>query len=272
MRLSQFIAASIGITTVVASPTTGYLTDGITLTPRRLDTKRLRTTRPPSSSSSVEHSLAEGSDSHIEYEDNWAGAVLIGSGYETVTGTFTVPTPGVPPGGSSSTEYVVSAWVGIDGDTCQQAIWQAGVDSYIHHGSVTYGTWYEWYPEDSYYYSGFDVSGGDSIKVTIAAISTTSGNVTIENLTTSKSVSHTLTGLPTSESLCQVNAEWIVEALDPVEDFASFGTITFTDAYATTSSGAKVGPSGSDIFDIKQSDKILTDCSIGESSVTCTYV
>lgn len=39
-----------------------------------------------------------------EYSSNWAGAVLIGTGYKSVTGTFVVPTPSKPSGGSSSTE------------------------------------------------------------------------------------------------------------------------------------------------------------------------
>lgn len=46
---------------------------------------------------------------HEEYSSNWAGAVLIGTGYKSVTGTFVVPTPSKPSGGSSSTE--VSGWI-----------------------------------------------------------------------------------------------------------------------------------------------------------------
>lgn len=42
--------------------------------------------------------------SHVEYSSNWAGAVLIGTGYKSVTGTFVVPTPSVPSGGSTRTE------------------------------------------------------------------------------------------------------------------------------------------------------------------------
>ena len=41
---------------------------------------------------------------HVDYSSNWAGAVLIGTGYKSVTGTFVVPTPSRPSGGSSSTE------------------------------------------------------------------------------------------------------------------------------------------------------------------------
>lgn len=58
--------------------------------------------------------------SNVEYSSNWAGAILIGTGYKSVTGTFTVPTP--------STTGSGSAWVGIDGDTCATAILQTGID------------------------------------------------------------------------------------------------------------------------------------------------
>ena len=47
-----------------------------------------------------------------------------------MTGTFTVPTP--------SGEGSASAWVGIDGDTCDNAILQTGVDFTVSGGSVSY--------------------------------------------------------------------------------------------------------------------------------------
>lgn len=61
-----------------------------------------------------------------QYSNNWAGAVLIGNGYKGVSAQFTVPTPQMPSGGKPSTQYCASAWVGIDGDTCQRAILQTG--------------------------------------------------------------------------------------------------------------------------------------------------
>lgn len=64
--------------------------------------------------------IADTNKSNVEYSGNWAGAILIGTGYTSVTGTFTVPTP--------STAGSGSAWVGIDGDTCSTAILQTGVD------------------------------------------------------------------------------------------------------------------------------------------------
>lgn len=61
-----------------------------------------------------------------QYSSNWAGAVLVNSGYTGVSAQFTVPTPQMPSGGNPSTQYCASAWVGIDGDTCQSAILQTG--------------------------------------------------------------------------------------------------------------------------------------------------
>jgi hypothetical protein len=49
--------------------------------------------------------MAATNNSDVSYSSNWAGAVLVGSGYKTVAGTITVPTPKVPSGGSSSTQY-----------------------------------------------------------------------------------------------------------------------------------------------------------------------
>src|SRR4051812_7864341 len=59
----------------------------------------------------------EGTDAgrYTDYGEYWAGAALVGSGYTSVTGTIVVPTPRIPPGGNSSTQYAAAAWVGIDG-------------------------------------------------------------------------------------------------------------------------------------------------------------
>ena len=53
-----------------------------------------------------------------------------------MTGTFVVPTPQVPSGGSGA--YYASAWVGIDGDTCGNAILQPGLDFNVDGSRVSY--------------------------------------------------------------------------------------------------------------------------------------
>jgi hypothetical protein len=212
--------------------------------------------------------------SHEEYSSNWAGAVLIGSGYTAVTGQFTVPTPKVPSGSSSSGTYSASAWVGIDGDTWGNAILQTGVDFTITNGKVSYDAWYEWYPDYAYDFTGIAISAGDVIKVTVTAASKSSGTAVIENVTTGKTVTHTFSSGSTQGALGEVNAEWIVEDFESggsLVNFANFGTVTFTGAQATDT-GSKVGPSGATLIDIKQNSKVLTSSSVTSNSVKVSYV
>jgi len=214
-------------------------------------------------------SINKSNDSFVEYDSNWAGAVIIGTGYTTVTGTFNVPSPT----GSGSG----AAWVGIDGDTCQSAILQTGIDWTVSGGETTYDAWYEWYPDYSYDFSGsIGLAAGDQIKATVHATSKTGGTATLENLNTGESVSHTFSNEGSEGSLCETNAEWIVEDFeegDSLVAFDNFGTITFTGCSATGSKGT-VGTTGATIFDIESSSgKVLTACSVPSSSeVVCSYV
>nr|UOW65849.1 acid protease 1 [Monilinia polystroma]UOW65850.1 acid protease 1 [Monilinia polystroma]UOW65851.1 acid protease 1 [Monilinia polystroma]UOW65852.1 acid protease 1 [Monilinia polystroma]UOW65853.1 acid protease 1 [Monilinia polystroma] len=201
----------------------------------------------------------------VSYSSNWAGAVLVGTGYTSVTGTFTAPTP--------STAGSGSAWVGIDGDTCGTAILQTGIDWTKSGNSISYDAWYEWYPDYAYDFSGISISAGDSIKVTVTATSKTAGSATVENLTKGKSVTHTFNG-GVDGDLCEYNAEWIVEDFEEgnsLVEFANFGSVTFTDAHATKS-GETVGVTGSTIIDLEQGSTVLTEVSLsGSSSVIIKY-
>jgi hypothetical protein len=198
----------------------------------------------------------------------WAGAVLIGTGYTTVTGTFTVPTPKVPTGGSAAKTYSASAWVGIDGDTCSSAILQTGIDFNVKGSSVSYDAWYEWYPQVAHDFTGITMEAGHKITVTVTASSKKTGTAVIKNETTGKSVTHSFTSA--TASLCETNAEWIVEDFEEgssLVPFADFGTVTFEDA---TVNGQ--GVTGATIIDLRQSGKVLTSCSASGESVTCSYV
>ena len=105
-----------------------------------------------------------------------------------------MPTPKAPSGANSRTAYSASAWVGIDGDSCQTAILQTGVDFTIQGSTVSFDAWYEWYPDYAYDFSGFAVKAGDQIKMTATATSTSAGSVTLQNLSTGKSVSKSFSG------------------------------------------------------------------------------
>ncbi|KAJ7198909.1 aspergillopepsin [Mycena haematopus] len=215
----------------------------------------------------------KGNTSNVEYSSNWAGASWESpSGtYKSVTGTFVVPTPKAPSGGGSGT-YSASAWVGIDGDTCGSAILQTGIDFTISGGSVSYDSWYEYYPDVAHDFSGIPIHAGDTITLTATATSSTAGTVIIENVSTGKTVTKKLTS---SAELCGENAEWIVEDYEEgssLVPFANFQKVVFTAAEATTSSGSTVGPSGATIIDIKQSSKVLTSVSATSDGVTISYV
>ncbi|OBT67705.1 hypothetical protein VE03_03482 [Pseudogymnoascus sp. 23342-1-I1] len=206
-------------------------------------------------------------NSHVEYSGNWAGAVLVGTGYTSVTGTFTVPTP--------TTDGSGSAWVGIDGDTCGTAILQTGIDWTKSGSKITYDAWYEWYPDYAYDFSGISLAAGNVVTVTVTATSKTGGTAVIKNTSTGQTVTHSFSNEASTGSLCETNAEWIVEDFDSggtQVSFANFGTVSFTGASAVQS-GTTVGVTGASIIDIKQSNTVLTDCSLsGSSGVTCKYV
>ncbi|KAH6986883.1 peptidase A4 family-domain-containing protein [Ilyonectria destructans] len=210
-------------------------------------------------------SLDSVNDSNVQYSGNWGGAVKIGSGYNQVQGTITVPEVSGEDGSAAS------AWVGIDGDTCQTAILQTGISFYA---DGTFDAWYEWIPDYSYSFSNFDVSVGDEIKISVDASSKTKGVATLQNLSTNQKVSHTFTNTPST--LCETNAEWIVEAFQENGSQVSlvdFGTVTFTDA-SVSGSGGTSGPQGAVIIDISpdQGQTVLTQGSISGSSVTVEYV
>jgi len=232
----------------------------------------------PGKSASIE-APAGSNASHVEFSSNWSGAILTappsGQKFTSVTGEFNVPTPSRPSGSTSGT-FAGSAWVGIDGDTAQNSILQSGIDFTISGKStVSFDAWFEWFPLDSEDFSGPSMSPGDTIKVTVTATSSTKGTVTLENLTTGKSVSTTVSAPDSGAALAQQNAEWIVEDFEEgssLVNFADFTPITFTNAAASTGSET-VTLSGATIIEIESSSgEILTDVSIpSSSSVVVTH-
>lgn len=123
--------------------------------------------------------------------------------------------------------------------------------------------------------SGISLAAGDVVTVTVTATSKTGGTAVIKNTSTGKTVTHSFSNEASTGSLCETNAEWIVEDFDSggtQVSFANFGTVSFTGASAVQS-GTKVGVTGASIIDIKQGTTVLTDCSLsGSSGVTCKYV
>lgn len=103
---------------------------------------------------------------------------------------FTFPTP-KPVNGQAGAS---SAWVGIDGDTYQNAILQTGVDFNVDaDGIASFDAWYEWFPDYAYDFFGVTIKAGDKISVSVVSSSSTSGTATIENLTNGDKVTKHLT-------------------------------------------------------------------------------
>lgn len=211
--------------------------------------------------------------SKVQYSDNWSGAVLTappaGQTFNAVSGRFVVPTPKAPSSGSGT--WSASAWVGIDGDTYGNAILQSGVDFTVtvdgDSTSTSFDAWYEWYPDYAYDFS-IAISAGDTIAISVASSSSSAGTVTLENVTTGKTVSKSLTAPSSSSDLGGQNAEWIVEDYESdgsLVSLANFGTVTFTDAVAKTSSES-LGTTDATIIEIESGNTVLTDVTIPSSS------
>jgi len=235
---------------------------------KRLDrVRRTKSTLPSRVNGTADtHTYVAGANSEVQYDSNWVGAVQIGSGITEVTGTFTNPSV---TGGSGSESYGAATWVGIDGDTCQSAILQTGVSGVVQDGEPQYAAWYEWYPNYSYTFEGFEVNPGDSITATVVSTSDVSGTAKIVNHSTGRSVTHTFSNQGEYGSLCNTNAEWIVEDFESGDSqiaFADFGTVTFTGA-SYKQGGSTYGTSGSTIIDIKNSEgEVVATASLPSNS------
>ncbi|KAJ7729440.1 peptidase A4 family-domain-containing protein [Mycena metata] len=205
----------------------------------------------------------------------WGGAGLESPAntYRSVTGTLVVPNLRPAAGGASTGYYGGSAWVGLDGLTCQTSLVAAGINFIYFNESITVNTWTDVYPNPGADLS-MAVNAGDTIKLTVTATSTTTATAVVENLSNGQSSTVSLTS---PSPLCLANAEWIVEDFQEstfLIPFANFGSITFTDASATTQSGSTVGPSGSGshLINMVQGTLQFTSASSDASSVTVDYL
>ncbi|OOQ81622.1 Aspergillopepsin-2 [Penicillium brasilianum] len=221
--------------------------------------------------------LKEGGDgAGVQYSKNWAGVVReqppASATYTEVSATFTVPNPTATD--DSGDTQAASAWVGIDGDTYTKAILQTGIDAYISNGEKSYDAWYEWYPNAAENFD-LDLTAGDVIVASVKSSSSSKGVATIENKSTGKSVTKSLSAPSSSATLGGQNAEWIVEDFNSgssMVPFANFGQVTFTGAQAKAS-GEEYGVNSASILEIQQNGQLLADVEIqSDTQFTVTYV
>lgn len=108
-----------------------------------------------------------------------------------------------------------SSWVGIDGwNPNAPDVLQAGIDSdaYCSGGVTTanYDAWFEWFPYTETVISGFPVSPGTDMWVTVWSTTATAGHAYLVNLNTNTAVTIAFSA-PPGTNLIGNSAEWIVE-------------------------------------------------------------
>lgn len=184
---------------------------------------------------------------------NWSGYADIQDTYSTVSGSWTEPTVrcaapssgllGLFGGGSASYS---SFWVGIDGDT-SSSVEQTGTSAdCLSSGQPSYYAWYEMFPagETSLSTSQYPVSPGDVMTGSVTSTSASSFTLTLTDgpLSSPKwQFSITING---NQNLARSSAEWVAEAPSSCTivfcsglPLANFGTVNFTGANATNTSG-----------------------------------
>lgn len=149
---------------------------------------------------------------------NWSGYAITGSGYNTITGNWTVPAV------QASTKATYSStWIGIDGFNNSNLI-QTGTEQDYYNGSVHYDAWWEILPAAETVIPSMTITPGDHMSASIQNKGSGQWSITIQDVTRNESFTTTqnYTGPQTS-------AEWIQEAPQVggrVAPLAKYGTVT----------------------------------------------
>ncbi|KAK3349506.1 concanavalin A-like lectin/glucanase domain-containing protein [Lasiosphaeria hispida] len=195
------------------------------------------------------------------YSSNWCGSVNHATALNPIKkihAYFQHPTC-TKRTGVATYPQAAAFWAGIDGDTYTSALLQSGTVCKIDNstGIVRNEAWWQWYPSAAYTITSLPVAIDDWFEVTVEATTTTSGVITLENLTQSLIYTITITGGPT---LGRVDADWVVERPTvggSPAGFAHFTDVWFQDAYATRTTGS-LGILGANQY------QILNSCSSAE--------
>ena len=163
---------------------------------------------------------------------NWAGYADTGSGFSTVTGSWTEP--GVS---CTSTTSLAAFWVGIDGYS-SSSVEQDGTLIECYRGAAYYYTWWEMYPTNAIQVVGSTLHAGDSITASVVR----SGTSYTLKVTDSSRSADSFSTTQTCSGCANSSAEWIAEApsgssgVYPLSDFRSW-----TESGATVKAGSTSG-------------------------------
>jgi hypothetical protein len=164
---------------------------------------------------------------------NWSGYADTGSGFSSVSATWTEPTPSC----SGRSTALAAFWVGIDGYS-SSSVEQDGTLIECYEGSTYQFSWWEIYPVNSVQVVGESVAAGDAITATV----TRSGTSYKLSVTDSTHTANSFSTTQTYSGAADSSAEWIAEAptgSSGVEPLAKFST--WTDANSTTAEGSTSG-------------------------------
>ncbi|MEU9043056.1 MULTISPECIES: G1 family glutamic endopeptidase [unclassified Kitasatospora] len=161
---------------------------------------------------------------------NWGGYAATGSGFTSVSATWTEPHATC-----NSTNDLYAPWVGIDGYG-SSTVEQTGVATDCSSGSPVNQAWYEMYPANPVYLSlsSYPVSAGDSITASVTYAG--SNRYTLKLTDSSRGWTYSTTKSLTAQ---RTSAEVIIES--PTGSYPNFGTLSFTSA---TVNGKSLGSSG----------------------------
>ncbi len=127
-----------------------------------------------------------------------------------VEAQFVVPKPASGCTEGSTETYSSANWVGIDG-ALSNDVFQAGTETDLDcRTGPSYYAWIEWFPNSEIKVTNLTVAPGDLISVSAFIASDSSKHLSIENLTTRKSVALAMKPPPGTE-LVGNSVEWIVE-------------------------------------------------------------
>lgn len=150
---------------------------------------------------------------------NWSGYAVTGSGFTSITGTWTVPTVS-----STRKPTYSSTWIGIDGFNNSSLI-QTGTEQDFYNGSAHYLAWWEILPAAETPISTIVVHPGDKFS---ASVSRGTGSNWMISISDNTSGQHFTT--VQSYSGPGTSAEWIQEAPTVggrIANLAHYGHTTF---------------------------------------------
>lgn len=165
--------------------------------------------------------------------DNWSGYADTGSGFSTVTGSWTEPSGSC----SGRTTSLAAFWVGIDGYS-SDSVEQDGTLIECYFGTAYQFTWWEMYPTNDIQVVGESLRAGDSISASVVR----SGTSYTLKVTDSTHTANSFSTVQTCSGCANSSVEWIAEApsgssgVYPLSHFS-----TWTETGATVTEGSTSG-------------------------------